>query len=282
MTDWPAIGEPELLRRLALSSDDFTAMMRGFIASVGPREFSDEAYATALGYPWPRPPSSFLLDGEDVEQLAGWDASLTHDRWPLLAFGSNGSPETLNRKFGHLESEQRRLAVLAGDLHDFDVGAAAHPTAYASFPATLFISPGTALRASVLWVTPEQLTALTWTEVSYHLGRLRDIRFEPDVSSAPVVTSALAYSSRWGSHSVDGEVVALAALQATDRSALAFTQEELLDRLACEAIGEGASARDVVSWIIEDFAGAAERIAPLTRAAARPFVSDRWTPYRAS
>jgi hypothetical protein len=210
-----------------------------------------------------------------------WHDVVTEGRWPLLAFGSNGAPETLIRKFAHLPEEQRRLPVLAGDLHDFDVGAAGHPTAYGSFPATLFVSPGTALRAAVLFVTAAQLTALTWTEVSYRLGRLDGVRFEPDVSGAPLVDHVLAFSSRWGSHCVDGEVAALAALPATGRAVPEFTQEDLLGRLAGEAIGAGASARDLVAWIFEDFAAAAERIAAFTQAGARPFSSGSWTPYPA-
>ena len=56
-----------------------------------------------------------------------------------------------------------------------------------------------------------------------------------------------------------------------------FTQEQLLDARAAQAIGAGASARDLVAWIYADFAAAAERIAPLTQADARPFASERWS-----
>ena len=281
MRDWPPIAEPELLRRLALSDDAFLEQMRGFVASVGARPFSDAEYALALGYPWPRPPSSFALDGEDVTPLERWDARVADGRHPLLAFGSNGAPETLIRKFTHLPREDRSIVVLAGDLHDFDVAAAGHPTAYGAFPATLVPSAGTALRASILWVTPAQLTALTWTEVSYRLGRLDGVRFTPEVDGPPAIDHVLAYASRWGAHVVDGAVAALAALPAAGRTALAYTQEDLLDRLAREAIGPDASARDLVAWIYEDFAAAGERIGPLLQATARPFHPASWTPYPA-
>lgn len=281
MNDWPPIDEPELLRRLAASDATFIAEVRGFFGAVGEREFTEDAYATALGYPWPRPPSSFLLDGEDVAHLDTWDPAAAAGRWPLLAFGSNGSPETLIRKFGHLPIDQRRIPVLAGDLHDFDVAAAGHPTAYGSFPATLFASPATALRAAVLWVTPQQLTALTWTEVSYRLGRLDAVRFEPDVAGAPGVPHVLAYASRWGLLHLDGAVAALAALPARGRSVPAFTQEDLLGRLAREALGPGATARDMVAAVYEGFGTAAERIAPFLEANVTPFRSERWTAYPA-
>jgi hypothetical protein len=281
VSDWPPIEEPELLRRLALSDDAFLEQMRGFVASVGERPFTDAAYALALGYPWPRPPSSFALDGDAVTHVERWDAGVAEGRHPLLAFGSNGAPETLIRKFGHLPDADRRLVVLAGDLHDFDVAAAGHPTAYGSFPATLVSSPGTALRASILWVTPAQLVALTWTEVSYRLGRLDGVRFTPDVVGPPAIDHVLAYASRWGAHLVDGAVAALAALPAAGRTAAAYTQENLLDRLAREAIGPDASARDLVAWIYADFAAAGERIGPLLQTTAQPFRSERWTAYPA-
>lgn len=281
MDDWPPIDEPELLRRLAASDETFTAEVRGFFAAVGEREFTEEAYATALGYPWPRPPSSFLLDGEDVRHLDAWDPSAAAERWPLLAFGSNGSPDTLARKFAHLPEDERRIPVLAGDLHDFDVGAAGHPTAYGSFPATLFASPATALRAAVLWVTPRQLTALSWTEVSYRLGRLDDVRFEPDVDGAPGVPHVLAYASRWGLLHLDGDVAALAALPARERTVRAFTQEDLLGRLARETLGPGSTARDMVEAVYRGFGTTAERIAPFLQANATAFRSERWTPYPA-
>ena len=122
--------------------------------------------------------------------------------------------------------------MLAGDLHDFDVGPAAYPTAYASFPATLFVSPGTALRASVLWVTPVQLTALTWTEVSYRLGRLAPIRFEPDLP-APPRRSRSWRSPRAGARSAStARSPRSPRSRPADRTVPEFTQEDLLERLA--------------------------------------------------
>jgi len=282
MREWPPISDPELLRRLGAGNEEFQALMRGFVGSVGPREFGDAEFERALGYPWPRPPSSFVLDGEHVEHVDAWDEVSTDGRWPLLSFGSNGAPETLIRKFAHLPPDQQRIPVLAGDLHDFDVGAAGNPAAYGAFPATLFVSPGTALRASVLFVTGEQLTALTWTEVSYHLGRLDGVRFEPDATGSPDVDHVLAFSSRWGSHCIDGEVAALAALPARDRTVPEFTQHELLDHIAAKAIGDGAGARDLVAWIFADFAAAAETIWPLIQPDARPFESGHWSAYPAA
>lgn len=273
---WPPIEEPELLRRLGMDDAEFLAFVLEAVASVGPREFGDDAYTLALGYPWPRPPSSYWLDGDAVAPLATAPELGSTGRHPLLAFGSNGAPETLIRKFAHLPEAERRLPVLAGGLHGFDVVAAAHPTAYGSFPATLHPSDGTVLRAAVLWVTPAQLTALAWTEVSYLLGRLSGVTFEPDVEVGAPIRELLAFVSRWGAHGLDGDAAALAALPARGRSAPAYSQEELLDRLAADALGASATARDLVAWIYADFPAAAAAIRPVVQPTARPFVSAHW------
>jgi hypothetical protein len=283
---WPPIDVPELRARLALTDDAFVAMLARMTTQIGPREFTEELYAQALGYPWARPPRSFLLDGETVtllDDLPDADGrrllgDARRDRWPLLAFGSNGGPERLALKFAHLAAEQHRLLVLAGDLHDFDVGASAHPTFYGAMPGTIFPSPGTRVRAAVLWVTTEQLVALTWTEVSYALGRLDGVRFVPDLAGAPDVTGVFAFVSRLGAHRVAGETVALEAVPAVGRAAPAYSQERLLDGIAADTLGEGATARDLMRVLMEDFGGASATIAPRLRATAAPFASPRWTP----
>ncbi len=285
MDGWPPIADAELHARLALGDEAFGDLLRRFTSALGRREFGDAVYAHALGYPWRRPPRSYLLTGEDVTLLEALPAgererlldAARGDRWPLLAFGSNGAPERLAAKLAHLPVAQRRVPVVGGELHDFDVGASAHPALYGAMPATLVPSPGTAVRAAVLWVTPEQLTALTWTEVSYAFGRLDGIRFDPDFD-APAVTRVLAFASRLGAHRVDGEAVALAAVPARGRSASAWTQERLLDQVAALALGAGACARDLVRALMEDFGAVSATVAPLLRATAQPFASPRWTP----
>ena len=277
MRDWPPIDDPELLRRLAASDADFVALMRGLHRRPSAaREFGDEEFERALGYPWPRPPSSFLLDGDDVELVEAWDevshaGSLAAARVRLQRRARDADPQV--RAPAAASSSGCRCSRATCTTSTSAPRATPPPTA--SFPATLFVSPGTALRAAVLFVTPEQLTALTWTEVSYRLGRLDGVRFEPDVPGSPRVDHVLAFSSRWGSHCVDGEVAALAALPARGRTVPEFTQER-----AARAPGRARRsaparrARDLVAWIFEDFAAAAERIAPLTQAG-RPAVRLR-------
>jgi hypothetical protein len=286
MDGWPPISEPELQARLALTDEEFLGFLGTLARSIGVREPTDEIYTRALGYPWARPAGSYLLTGDAVTPLddltAGTTDELMRDRWPLLAFGSNGAPERLSLKLGHLATEQQRLLVMAGDLHDFDVGVSAHPTIYGALPGTIFPSPGTVVRAALLWVTTEQLTALTWTELSYKLGRLDRIRFDPEANGVPAIDRVFAFVSRLGAHRVDGEVVALDAVPASGRRAPTYTQEQLLDDLAVRVLGPGATARHLVTRLMEDFASCATTIRPMLAATSLAFDSPHWTPYPGS
>ena len=58
-------------------------------------------------------------------------------------------------------------------------------------------------------------------------------------------------------------------------------RKHLLGRLAREALGPGATARDMVAAVYEGFGTAAERIAPFLEANVTPFRSERWTAYPA-
>ena len=293
MSGWPPITEPLLRERLAMDDGTFAAFIRATLCALPPRRFTPEVLATALGYPWERPERSYLLTGSEVEVLdamapgrraallaaraAGPDGA---PRFPLLAFGSNGAPATLERKLAHLPAAERRVLVLAGQLRDFDVGAAAHPTGYGALPATLFASPGTAVRAAVLWVSAAQVTQLCWTELTYRLGRLQDIAFEPDQPTAPV-EDVLTYASRWGVFCPDGHPLALAAIPAAGRTAPALRQEELLDRAARLGLGEGAEAATLVRAVFEDMGAFSARAGAALQAAGRPLVSPAWTAWPA-
>jgi hypothetical protein len=200
------------------------------------------------------------------------DERLTEDRHPILAFGSNAAPTTLARKFAHFEDPRdREVLVLAGDLHDFDVGAAATVAIYGAMPATLFESPGTAVRAAVLYTTDAQATQLTWSELSYRFGRLDEVRF------GDKTISVLAYANRFGAFAPDGHPLALAAVPARDRSAPALTQRELLDRAA--GLMGLADADAVVHAVHEDPARVFALVREYVRPRALPFASERWTPY---
>jgi hypothetical protein len=263
--------------------------MQTLVTTMPPRDYEPELFKRAIEYPWARPEGSYLLRDAEVELLAGLTAdeqqgvidrlaSAEGARSPLLAFGSNAAPEALERKFAHFAEEtDRTVLVLTGRLHDFDVGVAAQPAMYGAMPATLFPSPGTAVSAAILWVTPAQFTQLAWSEISYRLGRLRT-RFDVDVSKESF-GEVFAFVSRFGAFCVNGGPVALAAIPAAGRTADALTQEQLLDAAAELAIEPGASAEMLVRAIFEDPTGIALKIAATVHQASLSFDSEQWTPF---
>jgi hypothetical protein len=201
-----------------------------------------------------------------------------HGRHPLLAFGANGSPEGLRHKFAHFpDLEDRTALVLTGWLHDFDVGAAAQHTLYLTIPATIFPSPGTTVRAALVWVTATQFTQLVWSEMNYRLGKLRT-RFDVDGSEQPV-DEVLAFVSRFGTLRLSDGPIALQAVPAKGRASEALTQEAVLNAVAELTLGPGADAETLLRTACEDFGDTARKAAGPVRSRSVPFASDRWTPY---
>jgi hypothetical protein len=291
MSSWPPIEEPELRARLALGDREFRRLVSEIAAAIPARELDDEALDYALGYPWARPPGSYELRGGAVGLLAELEEREREKlieryrapggRVPLLAIGSNAAPAALERKFAHFEDpEDRAVLALTGWLRDFDVGPAATVTIYGSMPATIFPSAGAEVAATVLWVTPAQFIQLTWSEVSYWLGRLRT-GFEVEEAEV-AVEEVLVFVNRFGCFCPEGAPVALAAVPARGRSALALTQEELLGVAAALALGPGSSAEDLVRACCEGMGELVGRFPETLWAQASPFESPRWTPYPAS
>ena len=289
MREWPPITEPELLERLALDDERFIALMRRYWDAAEPRELQEAAFQRALGYPWDRPAASYVLRGEDVELLSDLDGGeraavlggFTQDRHPMLSFGGNGAPSWLATKFAHFPTEaDREVLVLTGELHDFDVGVAPTLSPIGYMPATLFASPGTAVRAAMVWATPTQATQLTWTEVPYRLGRLDDARFVIDEADV-AVEELFAYVHRLGSFCVEGTPVALAAIPARNRTAKAMTQEQLLDLAAGLVIGPDAAAEDLVRALHADLPGVAAKVSEAIWPSSLQLQSS-WTPFPGS
>lgn len=277
------LTDAALLARLAIPTDEFLPEFVSLIGNFPAREWTPESFAHGQRYPWTRPSRSFVLrDGEvallgdlgDVERAALLAEFLGGGRRPLLAIGSNGAPRNLALKLQHVAGS-RDVLVLAGALHDLDVVAYAGAAAYGAVPATLAWSPGTAVRAAVLLVTPEQLTALTWSEIPYLLGRLDGAPFAVD--EGVELDAPLAFVARWGAFCPDGDPCPLAAIPADGRRWPAWTQRSLLDRVAREVPGfEDAEA--LTRGLFADAAGAAGRVLPALRSLARPFDFPGWTP----
>jgi hypothetical protein len=288
--EWPEITEPLLRERQAMSDEQFFEFLAGLLEAIGTRELDDEHYERAIGYPWERAPGSCLVTDDGVKDLGDIDASRrielvsesvdeSADRVPLLAYGANSSPKRLALKLAHLPDGHREALILAGDLEDFDVGAAAQPPLFSSMPATLIPSPGTAVRVAVLFLTPIQFTALWWTELSYKLGALKDVTLMPEITEEPI-NRVILFISRWGAFCVDGAPVAMAAVPARNRHSRALTQTEILNEAARMSIGEGSTGRDLIKAAFENpTAFMTERYASF-RAVSVPFESEHWEEMR--
>ncbi len=288
MRDWPPITETELLERLALDDERFFAALQDVVAAWPRREYDPAFFEHARGYPFERPPGSYALRGEAVELLADLDPSqrrsrigaLTEGRHPILAFGANAAPSRLAMKFAHFADEvDREVLVLTGELHDLDVGAVPTAPLVGYLPASLFASPGTAVRAAVIWVTSAQLTQLVWSETTYRFGRLEDASFEVDEAELEV-EDVFAFVSRLGAFCIDGDPVALAAVPAQNRAAAALSQEELLDAVAGLVLGPGARAEELARASCDDMPAVITRASETVWPRGRQ-LSSRWTPYPA-
>jgi hypothetical protein len=279
MDGWPPITEPLLRERQAMSDAAFLAFLGEILAALPARELTDEHYATAIGYPWERPPGSCLVtDGhvEDVDDPALVARYLGDpERVPLLAYGANASPGRLALKLAHLPDEHRSALVLAAELEGFDVGAAAQGPVFSSMPGTLIPSPGTAVRVALLFLTPVQFTTLWWTELSYRVGALEDVVVCSPLADEPI-SRVIAFVSRFGAFCVDGEPVAMAAIPARERRARALSQHELLEAAARLALHDGATARDLLRCAYAAPAAFLAERYPALRAVARPFASPHW------
>jgi hypothetical protein len=287
-----AITDSQLLERLTLPDEAFVDHYLELVSHFPAREWTRRSFEHGLRYPWTRPERSYLLRDGETELLhelgeAGRAAVLERHLAPaagrvaLLAFGSNVAPKNLAVKLAHhAEAEDREVLVLAGELHDLDVVAAAAVAVYGAMPGTLAASPGTNVRAAVMLVTATQLTTLTWGEMTYAIGRLQGARFTvEDAVRGVELDSPLAFVSRWGAFAPDGVAAPLAAISATGRPAAAWTQQELLDRAAGHVLGrEGGGAEALTRSLFRDIAATAARILPALRPYAQRFEFPGWTP----
>jgi len=195
-----------------------------------------EAFRRAVSYPYDIPARSYIVTGAKHREL---DTSAPMPdlagRRPVLAVGSNQSPDQLIRKFKDLDLGP--IPVIRARLADFDIVYSSHVASYGSIPAMLRHSPGTRVTLFVNWLTPEQERRMHATETAtenYGFGMLDGIELSLELGDA--LTSAFVYAGRRGSLMRDGLPVALAAVEAEGRVWPSMTQEQIQhlvrDRLA--------------------------------------------------
>lgn len=189
--------------------------------------------ARARGYPYPIPEGSYLWCGGAV---APFDPRSREGRTPVLAVGSNQSPQQLTRKFGG----SGEIPVQRARLRDFDIYYSAHITSYGSVPAMLQRAPGAEVTLSVTWLDDQQLEIMHETELSaarYQYAAIEGIGLALDCGT--VMDRVSAYVGINGHLVHEGDAVALAAVPAERRRPKALSTAEVL-----EIVRERVAPRD--------------------------------------
>ena len=186
----------------------------------------DPLILRALDYPYCCPAYDFVLDNGSTKPLQ--DRNNLEGRIPVLAIGSNRSPEQLLRKFG----DQEFLPVTCFKLCDYDVVYAAHLASYGSIPAVLARSPGTIIDIAITWLTKLQLKRMHETEaigVNYDYGVANSLKINGDYDYKNQNIGC--YLGRRGCLNIMGNVIALKEITATKRVFGAFSQSEILKEI---------------------------------------------------
>ncbi len=227
----------------------------------------------AKSYPYRIPGRSYVLrDGGHEELPDGAPAPDLAGRRPILACGSNQSPERLKIKFeggGH-----GPMPVIRASLKDFDSVYSAHFSRYGSVPATLQHAPGTTVTLFVNWLTPAQERRMHESEsigFNYDFMRLDgiDLRLEGGLQ----LDRVYAYVSRRGCILHDGTPIALQAVPAEGRAWRALDQERMLE-VARQRLAPQAGLDDFITQTIADEDLRRARTEAL-EAVAQPFAYGR-------
>ena len=220
----------------------------------------------ALGYPFPRPDRSVLIAGGRVRELAAPDPDRLAARRPVLAYGSNASPESLGWKFP--DERDAVVPLLRGTMRGLDVVYSSHIAVYGSVPATLQRSPGTEAETFVAYLTPAQLELVARWEINAHHRVLGGVELTLEGAAAPDEVGA--FVSRHGCLTGDdGREIAVAEVPATGRRFAQMTQPEALE-LVRARVAPDTPLDEFILAGVRDYDVARGHTATL-RTTARPF-----------
>jgi hypothetical protein len=227
----------------------------------------------AKGYPGERPAHSYVFTEGTPAELADAHTQLLSDerRTALLAYGANASPRRLAWKLSHLGGAQE-VPVLRCRLDGFDAGYSAHVSMNGAISGTLRASPGTTMHAHALLVTDEQLEVISAIEFNYHIVRLHGV--ELDLDGGIERDAVLAYASKHGAVTVDGEPVAMRAIAADGRTAPECDEVEV-QTAARDLLAPGEDLDAFIGRSITDARERERRTAELRRLSA-PLQLDRY------
>lgn len=198
------------------------------ILPMSDHEDRESVLSRARHYPYWAPEQSYVWDpDDDPRDLQPFDPDMTEGRWPVIAVGSNRSPEQLARKFNGTGAKP--LVVQYARLADFDVVYAAHISKYGAVPAMLQHAPGVKVKLAVTWLDDHQLQIMHETEGNYHFGEIEQIQLT--MERGEPLDSAYLYVARYGSLNIDGEATGLEAVIAAERPYGSATTADILETL---------------------------------------------------
>lgn len=268
----PPLADDRLAARLAMGDAEFEVLARKLAGRLTGRPYVRADYERAIAYPWARARESFRIRGggpaepvgaaELSEWMGEWlgeSLSGSKRRYPVLTFGSNGAPDVLAAKLSALGGAARDVVVLTGWLEGYEVAPSAHLAIYGALPATIVSSPGTRVRAGVIMATAAQFEAIARTEFNYVVERVSGAAFAAD-AGVEIGGEVLAFVSRRGALTVDGEVVGLAAVEGERQGRSVMGQAELLELVAGIVLGGGGE--QVVQRTVERYGWVVDEVVP--------------------
>jgi hypothetical protein len=194
-------------------------------------EADDELLKLATGYPFPANGCSYLFRKDGLRPLTSVDSAVFDGRVPVIAHGSNRSPEQLQRKFTDLPAAETSIPVTRAWLADHDVVYSAHVTQYGAIAANLRSAPGTTVEIYVTWLSDPQLNRMHETELggeNYAYGRLSGISLKIEAGPTALLDNAFVYLSVHGCLPQEDQPIGLAAVPAEGRRFGALSQDQVL------------------------------------------------------
>lgn len=220
--------------------------------------------ARAREYPYAIPKRSYVYRDSGATPF---DESMTRDRTPVLAVGSNQAPERLAQKFGH--DATHLIPVQRAALLDFDIVYSAHVASYGAVPAMLQRSEQSRVSLAVTWLDDEQLEIMHRSEISagnYSFAEIDRIHLRLDDGHER--TSAYAYLSTRGHLNHEGAPVALAAIECEQRRYRALNTAEVLEQVR-ERVAARLDSDTFIHRLVDDAAYRREVIVILSSDATR-------------
>ena len=213
----------------------------------------------ALNYPYPRLAQAVaFLDGKPFPLevhprrikigstniniwLAKQNLPELDELTPVLAYGSNGSPVQLKRKF-----PKGVIISIPAELLNFDVVRSAHFSSYGTIPANLAPSFGIRTEISLLFLSKPMLARLHVSEAKDTNYKFIEFQTERIQTTYQLQSNPWVYVSMHGNLLLDGQPIAFSEIATTNRQLPEMAQPQLLKRVHDEI----CPSRNFKEWML--------------------------------